>query len=138
MQMKHLQPFPIYHAADPELAALPIHASKPTRFMPALDQDLDAHRDAIAIRDHHLCGAVSGVDVQEKVLISQPSNPCALGQPLRPATVARAFTFAAPAAGSWIGKGGAVARREMCVASRDGRAQQPEETIDRIGFLQML
>jgi hypothetical protein len=32
-QMKNLKPFAIYHAADLELPALPIDASKPTRFM---------------------------------------------------------------------------------------------------------
>jgi hypothetical protein len=32
-RMKNLQPSAIYHAADLELPALPIDASKPTRFM---------------------------------------------------------------------------------------------------------
>src|SRR5271167_2059773 len=74
MQMKNLQPFAIYHAADLELAALPIEACKPAGVVQSLDQGLDADRDAGAIRGHRLCSAISGVAVQEKVLTIQPAD----------------------------------------------------------------
>src|SRR6266851_2558057 len=54
-----------------------------------LIQSGDSHRDAVAIRGHRVCGAVGGVDVQEKILSIQPADPRALGQPLNSPTVAR-------------------------------------------------
>jgi hypothetical protein len=66
-QMKNLQPCTAYDAADFEIPAVLVDAVQPATLMEALDPGLDSYRDAIAIRDHRLCGAVSGVDVQEKV-----------------------------------------------------------------------
>src|ERR1700674_1080991 len=88
-EMKNLQPYAIYHAPDFELLAPFIDALQPATLMEALDQGLDSHRDTVAISGHHLCGAVSGVDVQEKILTIQPADSRALGQPLRSPTVAR-------------------------------------------------
>ena len=121
MQMKNLQPFAIYHAADLELAALPIEACKPAGVVQSLDQGLDADRDAGAIRGHRLCSAISGVDVQEKVLTIEPADSRALGPPLSLPMLAGALR--APAPGSRIIRQAAIARREMGVASRYGRAQ---------------
>jgi hypothetical protein len=47
----------------------------------ALDQSLDADHDAVAIRGHRVRDAVSGVDVQKKILTIQPASSRALGQP---------------------------------------------------------
>jgi hypothetical protein len=47
----------------------------------ALDQGLDADHDAVAIRGHRVRDAVSGVDVQKKILTIQPASSRALGQP---------------------------------------------------------
>src|ERR1019366_8843984 len=123
--MKHLQPFPIYHTADLEFPALFVDALQPAAFVQALDQVQNADRDAVAVRGHRLRGAVSGVDVQEKVLTIEPADPRALGPPLRPPMLACALR--APAPGSRIIRHAAVARREMCVTSRDGRAQQHQK-----------
>jgi hypothetical protein len=84
MQMKNLQPSAIYHAADLEFSATLIDAFQPATLMEALAQGLDSLRDAIAISGHSLCGAESGVDVQEKVLSLsiQPADSHALGRPL--------------------------------------------------------
>src|SRR6202521_1136410 len=88
-RVKKLQAAAVYHAADFELLAPFIDALQPATLMEALDQGLDSHRDTVAISGHHLCGAVSGVDVQEKILTIQPADSRALGQPLRSPTVAR-------------------------------------------------
>src|ERR1700674_5232580 len=58
-QMKNLRPAAIYHAPDFELLAPFIDALQPATLVQALDQGLDADRDAIAIRGHRLCRAVS-------------------------------------------------------------------------------
>jgi hypothetical protein len=89
----------------------------------ALDQGQNPDRDAVDTSGHRLRGAVSGVYVQEKILTIEPAYPRALGLPLSPPMLACALR--APAPGSRIIRDAAVARREMCVASRDGRAQQP-------------
>ena len=50
MQMKNLQPAAIYHAPDFELPATLVDALEPACFAQALDQALDADRDAITVR----------------------------------------------------------------------------------------
>jgi hypothetical protein len=80
-EMKNLQPSAIYHAPDFELLAPFIDALQPATLMETLDQGLASHREAVDTRGH-LCGAISGVDVQKKVLTIQPADSRALGQPL--------------------------------------------------------
>jgi hypothetical protein len=81
VEVQDLQPAAFYGAADLQLPAPFVEALQPATLMEALDQGLDAERDAVAICGHRLCGAVSGVNVQVEIVTIKPANPRALGKP---------------------------------------------------------
>jgi hypothetical protein len=65
----------------------------------ALDQGLDADRDAILVAGYRLRRHVSEIDVQVEACIIQPADTRALRTPLRPPMVAGALRAPAPGSG---------------------------------------
>src|ERR1700724_1870237 len=90
----------------------------------------DADRDAIFVAGYRLRRHVSEIDVQVEAFTIHQADTCALRTQLRPPIFAGARL--APAPGSGIVRNAAVALCDVRLPIGNRKAQQSEETINRI------